>query len=424
MRRLSSFEEAASTTDRFAPFNVVIALCLENGPRPEVVRQAMARLAERHPLLRVRLTGKPGRQSFEPLLDQPVPIRELGPSATETWPEIVEQELNQGFDTVQGPLTRFVLTVREAAVRELIFTFHHSVGDGISAVNLLAELLTLCRIEVEGGSLDWCRPLALPPRLDDLFPPGYRGLGLWFRMGSFMVRQVADEIRYRVLTRSAGQPPLHESGRGRILPLSLDQDRTRRLTRRTREKRVSINAFLSAAMLLAVHRRLYDRTRTGLRNFIFQDLRPYLDPAVGPVHFGCYITMGRYTHPVAPETDIWSLATEIMEAHHRWLKKGDGLLNVLAADTLLRAVTGLKKFRMGTTALSYNGLPRMTAEYGPIRIRDLHGFTSNHVLGPEFSGQSFIWDGRLNLDLLYMDSDLDQDQAEALGREMIRLLEA
>lgn len=420
-RRLSSFDQAVTITDRFAPFNVVIALVLENGPPAETMGQAVAGLAKRHPLLRARLTG---RQSFHIEAEASVRSEEIDRAGEDQWREVVERELNRRFDTGRAPLFRAVWLVDSAdrAVREAIFTFHHSIIDGASAANLINEVLSLGQALTEGHEADWLEPLDPAPPMNDLLPDRFRGPGLMPRLAAFMGRQALDEIRFRKLARGGRKPPIHDSGQGRILPLRLGREATAGLVNRARRERVSINSALSAAMLLAVHRRLYDGQPTGLRNFVFNDLRPNLAPAVAPENLGCYISMGRYTNPVDPETDLWDLGRTIQAQVHAAFKWGEPYLNALTAKRLMKMLIGLKAFRMGATALSYNGLPRLEATHGPTSLTDIHCFISNNVLGPEFSGQASIWNGRLNLDLLYLDSDMNRTEAEAIGREMIGLL--
>ncbi|HEX2697051.1 MAG TPA: hypothetical protein VHM28_05035, partial [Anaerolineales bacterium] len=68
LRRLGIFERALLISDQYAPFNVVIALQLEPPPVPAIMREALAALQKRHPLLMARIvTDAKGRASFESL---------------------------------------------------------------------------------------------------------------------------------------------------------------------------------------------------------------------------------------------------------------------------------------------------------------------------------------------------------------------
>lgn len=78
---------------------------------------------------------------------------------------------------------------------------------------------------------------------------------------------------------------------------------------------------------------------------------------------------------------------------------------------------------MGTTAVSYPGPLNLQPNYGSIQLTNLHGFISNHRLGPEFVAFAKILFGELSWDFLYLEADMDRALADTLADEVIHLLE-
>jgi hypothetical protein len=69
------------------------------------------------------------------------------------------------------------------------------------------------------------------------------------------------------------------------------------------------------------------------------------------------------------------------------------------------------------------GAINLQPAYGPIRVKMLHGFAVNNVLGPPCSIFSRLLFGELQFDMPYMTSDMNRAGAEALGAEIQQILE-
>lgn len=80
--------------------------------------------------------------------------------------------------------------------------------------------------------------------------------------------------------------------------------------------------------------------------------------------------------------------------------------------------------RVGTTALSYPGVAPIQSRYGDIQVKSLHGFVSNFPIGPEFTATLRIFKRQLYWDCLYLDSDMDQDKAQAIANEITAIVTA
>jgi hypothetical protein len=162
----------------------------------------------------------------------------------------------------------------------------------------------------------------------------------------------------------------------------------------------------------------------------FADLRPYLRPPVPAEALGSLISMLRYTIPVEPGTEegesFRSLARRVTDQVADGFRRGDKYCALLLAETMMRQVTSQRSDRMAATAISYGGAFRggSLEGDGPLRVRGLRAFVSNFEVGPEYTAQARILDGALQLDVVYLDSDMDAALAGTIAEEILDILRA
>ena len=336
-----------------------------------------------------------------------------------------EDELNSTFDLATGPLARVVYFAPAGAERraEILLTMQHVIVDAASATRLTRELLALCaQLKIDGIAPE-VAPMPLPPPAESRVPARFRGWGGAVLKAGFMLRQMAAEPWFQWRSRGKRRPKVHPGGRARILPMQLPAPITSALVRQCRRRRVTLNSALSAAMLRVVQRRLYGGKDQSLRHFVIADLRPFLVPPLEADNLGSYFAMLRFSIPVSRGDDFWDLAREIGGQVYRAAEKGEKFLNLLMTRALMKTMLGLKRIRMGHTALSYGGGEDLPTEYGPLRVIGLHGFVSNFPVGPEYAAQVSLFDGRLWWDFVYLDCDMDAQTARDLAQEIFAELE-
>lgn len=237
-----------------------------------------------------------------------------------------------------------------------------------------------------------------------------------------MARQLADEIGYRRRARGTRRMPIHEESQCRVLSRDLGGDDLNDLVRATRRRRVTLHSALNAAILLVIQKRLYDGAAVPLRNFNFAIMRPYLRPPMADHHLGSYHVMLRPTIDLKADQDFWELASTINTGLTSAARRGDKYLSLLTVADVMRFILGQKKMRMAAVALAYTGPLKLPTTIGAVRIHGVHSLVSNFNIGPEYTAQARLFDGRLSWDQIYLDSDMDQTTAAALTDEILDLL--
>jgi hypothetical protein len=298
---------------------------------------------------------------------------------------------------------------------------------------LWRELLALANEGAAGSTLDPAVlaaptvpavPAPLGPATDHLFPPGFRG---WRRAATllrFMAAQMADELRYRQGARGLPRAPIPAQAHNRVLCRQVPAPVTTALVHRCRAERVTLNSALSAAMLLAVHRRRYGGQATALRGITFASLRPYLQPPVPAGQPGCHIALLRYTALLAAGQPFWPLARAIHQQVYAMARRGDKFAANALAPQLVALTYRLQSFRLGTTALSYVGAAGLPPAFGDCQVLGLHAFVSNNRLGAEYTAIVRLAGGELWWDIAYLDADMAEPEAQAIAGDIQQRLAA
>lgn len=141
--------------------------------------QGLNRLGEFHPMLSARVVERENEAPYFVAERSAFPLRHVEAADSGAWEQELATELITPFDTTRAPLARAVLLTEEAK-STLIFTIHHSIGDGYSVVYAVRDLLSILTDETppaqglrEINTLDKLASLvgAPPPRVPPLPSP-------------------------------------------------------------------------------------------------------------------------------------------------------------------------------------------------------------------------------------------------------------
>ncbi|MEX0343884.1 MAG: condensation domain-containing protein [Rhizobiaceae bacterium] len=417
-RKLGVFEQTWAVMDGFVPVLFVGVLRLTNGPEPEVLSRALAALQTKRLMLRTGIVQK-GRDYFFVENKHPpsIPLTVLKRVDGRHWRKIAEDELNTSMVT-EAPLFRCAYLVGEQE-SELVFTFHHTIIDSRAGLSLVDQLMQLC-IGEDGEAASPGQEYQ--PPLENLYPERLRGWRRPLRVLQYLGGQLREEVAYRF--RLKGRQPVDGSSvaRNKVLTTSLTAGMTSDIARAVRKERLPLNGLLHAVMLIAVHQCRYSGKHIPMRGLSFADMRPYLSQKPPAEEMGMYMSMLPYTVTISQHTDVWSLAHAIQEQLYRATKRDDKFLAPLLSLKLVSMLLSRRSMRIGMAALSYAGPLKLPEQYGDIEVQGLSGFVTNNVLGPELGVFGTILHDRLNLDFVYLDTDMTDSEAEELVGAIVRLL--
>jgi hypothetical protein len=420
-RQLAGLEKAARITDEVGPFNVVSVLRLAGNLPASTLRQALDELQRRHPLLRARISNDKKGYAFHFDAAGPILLETGERPAGDGWIAAAQEELHRPLSLTTGPLARCRHLVDQSGC-EVILTIHHSIVDATCGSHLFRELLALCAGQAPTGVGDQAQEGRLPATA--LYPDEYRGLGFARSAAAFMARQMADEMSFRWRSRGVRKPPIAATGRCCLLPIRFPAPLTAALIQTSRRRRITLTAILSAGLMTAVQRCLYQSPRVPLRHIVFADLRSRLRTVLPDTMLGCLVTPLRVTVLVEAEGALLDLARDIQAATLRAARSGERYLAYSMSPAMMRMLFRLRAFRMAATALSYSGPLDLPTNWGSFEVTGVHAFAANFTLGPEYSGLVRLYRGELWWDLLYLDSDMDEAGARQIAHEIQTVLEA
>jgi hypothetical protein len=288
IRPLGTMERCLWLLDQTHPIHFSIAAEIEGPTTLTSWRSALDAVQLRHPFFSVCI-DKDDESSpcFRRVAGTQIPLRVVdGKDAEPQWERELERELSTRFDPKQAPLIRAVL-LHQPNKSMLIFTAHHSIGDGISMAFAIRDTLRA----LSGEKLETLPPV---PSMEDLLgmpqtPPARPFSKTSWGTGAERVAATID--------MNTGWAP-------RVKGLRLSTELTSKLLRRSRQERTTLHGALCAA-LVAAGRQVFSAWKNPIRIHSSVDARRLLQLGEHYMQlaFGGIVA-------VNPETmaDFWDIA--------------------------------------------------------------------------------------------------------------------
>ncbi len=422
IRRLGATERAIWLRDRIYPMHFSLTAQIIGEIAPESLQFALARLQERHPLLRVRIALDSAKHPCFVEDYAPIPVRIVDRQASNQWEREVEAELAMPFRSNAAPLMR-VVWVRSATISELIITCDHAIADGLSAVNLIQDLLQ--SLTNPDAALE---QLSVPPAQEKLLPDWDRRRESFYqklRRRSLLWLVGALYSIKQLISQPNSSPFSH---RHRLHSGALSAEILTALKRQCREEKTTVNGAICAAFLLAIANQKGENQPQALKCLSPINLRPYFTGNVAN-DCGLYILTGLTIHAISAEMNLWELARSLksqlmaqmtVDSLREKAVKCDRLMSVNPSPQMVQqAFVKHQGYDLMVTNLGQLNLSqqfanlRLQAIYGP---GVLGGIESETVVGVASLGEQLFFT------LLYPESTLSFPETEMLSQRAIQLL--
>ncbi|MBD2524675.1 condensation domain-containing protein [Nostoc sp. FACHB-133] len=232
-RSLGAMEKIFWLLDQASQVHFVIAAEIIGTKTISEWKEALNTLQHQHPFLSVYIKNNGFvYPCFQHENGTEIPLRVVEENVNYRWEEELEKELSMPFDSTQAPLVRAVL-VQQGQKSIFIFASHHSIGDGMSGLIIINDLLK----SLGGQQL---LSLEAPDSSDNL-------LGITNHYyekvdsGSFLLDSLKDQP---VFIRREEVMPFIER-------LQLSSEFTLRLSNRCKAEDTTVHGALCAAFVMA-----------------------------------------------------------------------------------------------------------------------------------------------------------------------------
>lgn len=240
IRRKLMMVERIMYVDPDTPLNLVFTAKIKGKITEENMRAALAKIQQKHPLLRTRIDRHSEQYPFftEEKEIEPIPLRIVERKTDNDWLKESEKEWFRLFKEEKKPLAQLVW-IKGEDISELLWVMPHCICDGTSAVTLMRELLAL----LDDPSFE-LNPYPVFSSVDDFLPQDFnrvkekRKASLYLLMGRFFFM-----MQRKSKTRNLGQ--------NYVIHWKEDSQITTQITEKCKAQGISVHALLCAAYMQA-----------------------------------------------------------------------------------------------------------------------------------------------------------------------------
>ena len=281
--------QAASNT------GVVIAQ-IDGSIDPFRLQQAIRHVSYIFPMLRAQVIEQsPPSFHFPQVVD--IPLIRIKRESDQHWHSVAEQQVNQPINQTAKPLCHFVL-VHGHHTSELLFSFNHSLMDGLSVDTMISEIL-----HCYSGSPTYLQPRAPLPPYDKLLEDG----SLWHSI-RHNLKTIGKLLRPQAVAQFS-VPTLAPSQKTqtRFQEHWLDAALTQKLVSACKTKQSSMHGLLSSALLLTAAEFINDSdSKPILLSTAISVLPKLKQPCHQEVGYFASAIDGMFQ--VTPAADIWQIS--------------------------------------------------------------------------------------------------------------------
>lgn len=429
-RKLGASERIAWLCDQAGCVNFVVVARIASLLDEEILRTALDLLSIRHPMLRTRIEIQGDEPVFVSENVPPIPLRVEVRRSDDHWHTEAEKELEHSLPWPIGPLIRVTL-LKSSHVSDVLITFHHAIGDGMSGLYLVRDLLRLAG-QISGGISPDIISFPERPPVEDLLPSGAHGLNGLVKTVDLLGKQLKNIIFRHPQKLPIDSNTLLNDRCVRIIHCALSPEETASLVARCRKEDTTVHGALCAALLKAVADQIYsmrsDTKPLTIGCMSAVDLRRFLNPPIGE-EVGLYFSMAITAHSVKKDVKFWNLARDARKAVHQSIEDGEPLVFLSLLDRFLAKEAKPEDLisltsKIYPSAMLVTNLGRVTTpeRYGPLILQEIHFAVANKAVAEHFNAAIVTYRDRLIMNFSYVEPALSYECATNLAEQTMKIL--
>ncbi len=388
---------------------------------PALVKQALAWLQRRHPILRAHIRygkvvwrGVPPFVHRQPWFDTEgtteIQFRVLDDTDPDAWRKVFASDIRTPIPKGNHPRLRITLVRQspDADLNHIVMCADHATLDAYSA-NMLSRQLLEFLADPAGSQSKPPPNTALPPPVE---------------AGSADKPDKSGTTTYTPAIRLPKQEVPDPKEESRVLARRLEPAVTATLEDAIKANRTTLHGAITAAFLLAIRRRYRLDTMTVLSTV---DLRRFGELALPDETCGCYADILRTEHRITD--DFWATARDAsFKLIATMAKDGDSASimefpdwKVYRREVRPTVRNNRRLDGLGVTTVGESGL---RAGYGGYALEDITRGVSLDMFGPSLFVIANKWHGGLDLSVAYAATAMSDDEVRWLTDDAVARLES
>ena len=407
---------------------IVNVVYLEGILTPDIVKQALKLVQQRHPMLQVYIVESDDGLYFESKGITEISLQVIYKQDENEAIKIAEKELHTKFIKGKNPLCRLTLLYshQHQNTCEIIITFHHGIVDGISCMRFIDDLLFYCQQINDGEDISKVETLDFLPPIENII--------------NYNIPTENKNENHQVTNEQLTPPPQliieHQASANerftRMLPRILSQEKTKILIEKCKQEKTTVHGAICAAMVFAAAKLLSIDKQVNLSYGLPVNLRKYCDPEITDQNLGCFISVLGFNQLVEQNTIFWDLARECKSKIHDSLIRGvhitllqQSKLRNFDKDIVIKYMLS-KENTMGRNnifAISNIGKFKFRYKADQLKIKELYFGSSQHIGGDCFWLGILTLDEQLFCNFIYVEPVISDKTAQLFADDVMTVIE-
>ena len=413
-RLLGASEETLFLLAQTKPINVVLCATIKGVITAKQLTAALAWVQQQHPLLKVKVVNENSQHLRFVSGVASIPLQVIERKDDEHWCLEVQKELSCPFSRTYEPLVRVIL-LQSPNISEIIVSFDHCIGDGISGAYLIRDILYYLS-ELDINYLPQPREL---PSCEELIPLKYTSHEL-VRKQDYINQSYASIFEQKLTLDYE-----NFDEKNHLIYWCLSPDETTKLILACRKEETSVHSLLCASYLLAIAKEMQLADDTILKCMSPINIRNYLISEVGE-DFGVYYTREVTYHKIINKSNLWCMARDVKTQLKQTMVYEKIFKHLLEAKAFLATKPDALKLRQYMKALigsdlTVTNLGRLNfpVQFGSLHLQQLYITVAG--IAPIIVGAATVG-GKMFVTCRNLEMILPQAYAQRINQQAIQQL--
>jgi NRPS condensation-like uncharacterized protein len=426
-RKLDMIEQLIWLIDQVAGVNFGIIACVSGALTEQILRKSLDIVQQKYPSLKSKIVD--GHEPGFVFEDVPqIPLRTVERRDDHHWIEEIEKGMKEPFPWSIGPLVRVVLLVSKDKC-DLVFSFCHIIGDGISGIKFVEDVLKVAGQLCRGETPPPVPTLPILPSFHDLIRKDLK-----FKPGFLDIPGRIMRIFHKPVGLKGDQEVPPEKRSTRVIQRTISPAETKKLSERCKKEKSTIQGVLCAAVLQTLVEEIRKSQDVPQRGSLMigcntpVNSRHYLSMDVGD-NMGNFVANAFHFQLVDNNSSIWSTARKVKKSIQREIKFGRDIKAIQALDSALKAnSTPMDVLKTLSEAVPPVGVSNMgqldiTGQFGDLILEDIHATgTINISVKSGFALVVTSFHGHITINFLYAEPYRSKERAEIMVKSVMKRL--